>query len=65
VLTINGGVRLDVAAHIRAHPLDYGALIGPSLSDFEAQAFLDSHPGASVLKRPLGPSTVYILVSRA
>jgi len=64
LLTINDRVRTQVADHIRAHPRDYEAFIGPSLTDPEAQAFLESHPGAVILERPLGASTVYILLSQ-
>jgi hypothetical protein len=54
---------MEVARDIRAHPEAYEAFIGPSLSDAEAQAFLESHPGAIRLQRQLGDSTVHILLS--
>jgi hypothetical protein len=54
LLSVNDAVRAQVAQHIRTHPQDYEAFIGPSLSDPEAQAFLESHPGAVTEKRRLG-----------
>jgi hypothetical protein len=64
LLTINDNVRTRIANHIRTHPQDYEAFIGPSISDPEAQAFLESHPGAVAEKRRVGGSDVYILLSK-
>jgi hypothetical protein len=64
-MTINATLRMRVADHIRSHPGDYECFIGTSLDAPEARAFLDGHPGATTLKRPLGTSTVYILLSHA
>jgi hypothetical protein len=65
LLTINDRVRAQVGDHIRTHPQDYEAFIGPSLTGPEARAFLESHPGAVILERRLGAATVYILLSHA
>lgn len=64
VLTINDNVRTQIADHIRTHPRDYEAFIGPSLTGPEPQAFLESHPGAVQLERRLGGSTIHILLSQ-
>ena len=64
LLSVNDTVKVDVAQHIRTHPQDYEAFIGPSLSDPEAEAFLESHPGAVTLERRLGESAIYILLSK-
>jgi hypothetical protein len=64
LLTINDSVRRLVADHIRAHPQEYEAFIGPSLKTPEAEAFLESHRGAVTIERRLGHSTVYILLSQ-
>jgi hypothetical protein len=63
LLSINDSVRARVADDIRAHPEDYGAFIGPSLTGVEARAFLQSHPGAVSLERTLGKLTVHVLLS--
>jgi hypothetical protein len=63
LLTLNDSVRERIAEHIRAHPRDYEAFIGPSLAGPEAKAFLESHPGAVKLERKLGESTVTIILS--
>ncbi len=60
---MNDSIKTQVAEHIRTHPEDYEAFLGPSLTDPEAVAFLQSHPGAVTLQRTLGKSTVYILLS--
>jgi hypothetical protein len=65
LFTINDRARMRVADHIRTHPQDYDAMIGPSLTGPEARAFLESHPGAVILERRLGAATVYILLSQA
>src|SRR4051812_13456729 len=44
LLSVNDAVKVDVASHIRSHPAAYEAFIGPSLTDPEARAFLESHP---------------------
>lgn len=63
ILTVNDRIKLEIARHIRAHPQDYGAFIGPSLADLEAVAFLESHPGAITFRRMLGSSTFYVLLA--
>jgi len=63
LLNMNDEVKARVAAHIRQYPQDYEAFIGPSLTDPEAIAFLESHPSALQLERKLGESTVHILLS--
>jgi hypothetical protein len=63
LLSFNDGVHARVADDIRVHPADYEAFIGPSLTGFEAQAFLQSHPDAVSLERTLGKLTVHILLS--
>ena len=63
LLNMNDDVKASVAAHIRAHPQEYEAFIGPSLTDLEAVAFVESHPGTVTLRRMLGSSTVYILLA--
>ena len=63
VLNMNDDVKANVAQYMRTHPEDCDAFIGPSLDDPEARAFLESHPNAVTLRRMLGPSTVFILLS--
>jgi hypothetical protein len=63
LLDMNDDVKASVAAHIRAHPQDYEAFIGPSLDDPEARAFLDSHPAAVRIEKTLGTATVHILLA--
>jgi len=63
ILTINDEVRAQVADHIRSHPRDYGAFIGPSLDQPEPRAFLESHPGTVQLERKLGDTSFHILLS--
>ena len=70
-MTINAELRAAVVDHIRAHPSDYQCLIGTSLQDPAAVAFLETHPGAVKLQRvlpaggPRGPQTVHILLANA
>ena len=63
ILTVNDDVRLQIADHIRSHPRDYGAFIGPSLDQPEPRAFLESHPGTVQLERKLGDATFHILIA--
>jgi hypothetical protein len=63
LLTINDSIRARIAEHIRAHPVDYQALIGPSLKTPEAEAFIESHPGVVSLERIVGRATVNVLLS--
>jgi len=63
LFTFNDQVRSHIADHIAAHPSDYEAFIGPSWTDPEARAFLESHAGAVKLEERLGDSTVCILLS--
>jgi hypothetical protein len=64
-LILNERARLRVLTDIRAHPDRYQAFISTSLDAAEAKAFMDAHPGAERLERPLGGKTVYILLARA
>jgi hypothetical protein len=64
LLNLNDEVKASVASDIRMHPQNYEAFIGPSLTDPEARAFLESHPDAQRIERKLGDSTVHILLSR-
>jgi hypothetical protein len=63
MLNMNDDIKASVAAHIRAHPQDYESFIGPSLDDPEARAFLESHPGAVRIEKPLGTDTVHVLLA--
>ena len=68
-MAINADLRAAVVDHIRAHPSDYECLIGTSLQDPEAVAFLETHPGAVEHQWMLpagdlrGPQTVHILLA--
>jgi hypothetical protein len=70
-MAINAELRAAVVDHIRAHPSDYECVIGTSLQDPAAVAFLETHPGAVALRSvlPAGelqpPQTVYILLANA
>ena len=70
-MAINEDLRAAVVDHIRAHPSDYECVIGTSLQDPAAVAFLETHPGALALQSvlPAGelrpPQTVYILLANA
>jgi hypothetical protein len=64
ILSVNDEIKREVAQDIRAHPEAYEAFIGPSLTDAEAQAFLESHPGAIRLERWIGASILHILLAR-
>jgi hypothetical protein len=63
-MMINEDLRGVVVNHIRAHPEDYECFIGISLSEPEAQAFLESHPGAVTLQRRMGSDVVNIVLSQ-
>jgi hypothetical protein len=62
-MTINDKVRRRVSEHIRTNHRDYDCVITSSLASPEAEAFLSTHPGASVVQRQLGRHQVYILLS--
>ena len=63
LLNLNDEVTARVAEHIRTHPAEYGAFIGPSLDAPEARAFLESHPGAVRMEEPLGSAIVHIVLA--
>jgi hypothetical protein len=63
-MVINRNMRDLVIDHMRAHPEDYECFIGTSLSQAEAQVFLDGHPGALTLERNLGPTMLYVLLAQ-
>jgi len=63
-MTINGNMRALVIDHMRKHPEDYECFIGTSLSETEAEVFLEAHPDALTLTRQLGPTMIYVLLAR-
>ena len=62
-MTINSVSRARVLIYLRTHPEACQALISTSI-DLEAQAFLDTHPGAERLERMLGPTRIHILLAQ-
>jgi hypothetical protein len=62
-MTINGNLRQLVIQHMRTHPAEYECYIGTSLSQTEAQVFLETHQNVQTLERQLGPTTVYVLLA--
>jgi hypothetical protein len=63
-MTINEPLRRRAIEHIRTHARDYECVVTNSLSTPESEAFLSTHPDATVVQRQLGRHPVYILLSK-
>jgi hypothetical protein len=59
----NDRLRAEALEHLRAHPEAYECLIGSSLEEPEAKAFVSGHPGTERLLRMLGSTPIHILLA--
>jgi hypothetical protein len=64
MMTFNEPLRRQAIDHIRTHGRDYECVITNSLATPESEAFLSTHPDATVVQRQLGRQPVYILLSK-